>query len=49
MKKNALFMVRRAQLALQELGPSMALLNLPGGYIAALTSWVYRQWQMPRG
>lgn len=46
MKKNTLWMVRRAQLALQELGPSMALLMLPGGYVAALTAWLYRRWPL---
>jgi hypothetical protein len=46
MKKNTVMMVRRAQLALQEFGPSMALFMLPGGYLAALTAWIYRRWPL---
>jgi hypothetical protein len=38
------FLLRRTRLALQELGPSMALLMLPGGYLVALTGWIYRHW-----
>jgi hypothetical protein len=38
------FLLRRAQLALQELGPSMAMLMLPGGYLVALTGLIYRHW-----
>jgi hypothetical protein len=47
MKKSTMFMLRRAQLALQEFGPLMALVNLPGGYLIALTGltgWIYRRW-----
>jgi hypothetical protein len=44
MKKNVISMFRRGRLALQELGPSMALLMLPGGYLVALTGWLYRRW-----
>jgi hypothetical protein len=43
MKKNVIFMLRRGRLALQEFGPSMALLTLPGGYLVALTGWIYRR------
>jgi hypothetical protein len=46
MKKNVSFMLRRGRLALQELGPSMALLTLPGGYLVALTGWIYRRWPL---
>lgn len=46
MKKNVIFVLRRGRLALQELGPSMALLMLPGGYLIALMSWIYRHWPM---
>lgn len=35
---------RRVRLAVQEFGPSMALLMLPGGYLIALAGWVYRHW-----
>lgn len=37
-------MLRRSRLALQEFGPSMALLTLPGGYLIALTDWIHRRW-----
>jgi hypothetical protein len=46
MKKNVNFVLRRGRLALQELGPSMALLMLPGGYLIALTAWIYRHWPL---
>jgi hypothetical protein len=32
-------LLRRARLAIQEFGPSMAMLMLPGGYLVALTGW----------
>jgi hypothetical protein len=37
-------LLRRTRLALQELGPSMELLMLPGGYLIALSGWIYRHW-----
>jgi hypothetical protein len=37
-------LVQRSRLALQEFGPSMALLTLPGGYLIALTGWIHRRW-----
>jgi hypothetical protein len=37
-------LARRARLALQEFGPSMALLMLPGGYLIALTGLIHRHW-----
>lgn len=40
------FLLRRTQLAVQEFGPSMALLTLPGGYLIALTAWIYRHWPL---
>ena len=46
MKKNVIFMLRRGRLALQEFGPSMALLVLPGGYLIALMGWIYRRWPL---
>jgi hypothetical protein len=46
MKNNAIFVLRRVRLALQEFGPSMALLMLPGGYLIALTAWIYRHWPL---
>jgi hypothetical protein len=36
------FLIRRARLALLQVGPYMALLMLPGGYVVALSTWVYR-------
>ena len=39
--------LRRTRLALQEFGPSMALLMLPGGYVVALMGLVSRHW--PQG
>jgi hypothetical protein len=41
---NVIFLLRRTRLALQEFGPYMALLMLPGGYVAALAGWLYRHW-----
>jgi len=45
-KVNSL--VRRTQLVVQELGPSMAvataLMMLPGGYLIAITGWISRHW-----
>jgi hypothetical protein len=46
MKKNVIFMLQQGRLALQEFGPSMALLMLPGGYLIALTAWIYRHWPL---
>jgi hypothetical protein len=43
---NLSFLVQRGRLALQEFGPSMALLMLPGGYLVALTGWIYRHWPL---
>jgi hypothetical protein len=37
-------LLRSTRLALQEFGPSMALLTLPGGYLVALTGLIYRHW-----
>jgi hypothetical protein len=39
-------LLRRTQLALLELGPSMALLTMPGGYVIALTGWIHRHWPL---
>ena len=45
MKKTPLMRgMRRARLALQEFGPYMGLLMLPGGYLIALSGWVQRRW-----
>ena len=38
------FLIRRTRLMLQEFGPHLALLTLPGGYLIALTGLVHRQW-----
>jgi hypothetical protein len=39
-------LMRRTRLALQEFGPSMALLMMPGGYLIVLTGWIYRHWPL---
>jgi hypothetical protein len=36
------YLLRNARLAIQEFGPSMALLMLPGGYLIALTGLIHR-------
>ncbi|MGD0491987.1 MAG: hypothetical protein ABSC32_10585 [Steroidobacteraceae bacterium] len=46
---NVTFLLQRARLALQEFGPSMALLMLPGGYLVALTGWIHRRWRLESG
>ena len=38
------FLLRRTQLALQEFGPSMAVLMMPGGYLIALAGLIDRHW-----
>jgi hypothetical protein len=43
------YLLRRARLALQEFGPSMAMLMLPGGYVIALTGLIYRHWPLGSG
>jgi hypothetical protein len=43
---KVIFLLRRTQLALQEFGPSMVLLTLPGGYLIALTGWLHRHWPL---
>jgi hypothetical protein len=43
MENILMLLIRRARLALQEFGPYMALLMLPGGYLIALTGWAYRR------
>jgi hypothetical protein len=37
-------LLRRTRLALQEFGPSMAVLMLPGGYLIALAGLIDRHW-----
>jgi len=37
-------LLRHARLAIQEFGPSMELLMLPGGYLIALTGLIQRHW-----
>jgi hypothetical protein len=39
-------LLRRTRLAVQEFGPSMALLMMPGGYLIALTGWIFRHWPL---
>jgi hypothetical protein len=41
---NLRLLTRRARLALQEFGPYMALLMLPGGYLIAFTVWIHSHW-----
>lgn len=40
------FLLRRTQLALQEFGPSMAVLMMPGGYLIALAGLIDRHWPL---
>ncbi len=42
-----MLLIRRTRLALQEFGPYMGLLMLPGGYLIALSGWVQRRWPLP--
>jgi hypothetical protein len=42
-------LLRRTRLAFQEFGPSMAMLTLPGGYLVALTGFIYRHWPLGSG
>jgi hypothetical protein len=44
--KKVNVLLRRSRLALQELGPSMAVLMLPGGYLIALTGLIHRHWPL---
>jgi hypothetical protein len=37
-------LLRRTRLALQEFGPSIAVLMLPGGYLIALAGLIDRHW-----
>ena len=37
-------LLRRTRLALQESGPYMALLMMPGGYLIALAELIDRHW-----
>lgn len=46
MKNLMAFAIQRAHLRLQELGPEMGLLLLPGGYVIALAGWLHRR--LPR-
>jgi hypothetical protein len=39
-------LLRRTRLAIQEFGPSMGMLLLPGGYLIALTGLLYRHWPL---
>jgi hypothetical protein len=39
-------LLRRTRLAVQEFGPFMALLMMPGGYLIALTGWIFRHWPL---
>jgi hypothetical protein len=42
-------LLRRTRLAIQEFGPSMAMLTLPGGYLIALSGLIYRHWPVGSG
>jgi hypothetical protein len=37
-------LLRRTQLALHELGPSIAVLMMPGGYLIAIAGLIDRHW-----
>jgi hypothetical protein len=39
-------LLRRTRLAIQEFGPSMQMLMLPGGYLIALTGLISRHWPL---
>jgi hypothetical protein len=39
-------LLRRTRLVIQEFGPSMSLLMLPGGYLVALSGLIYRHWPL---
>jgi len=39
-------LVRRTQLVLNEFGPSIAVLMLPGGYLIALAGLINRHWPL---
>jgi hypothetical protein len=43
------FLLRRTRLALQEFGPWMSVLLLPGGYVIALTGLIHRHWPLGSG
>jgi hypothetical protein len=42
-------LLRHMRLELQEFGPSIALLGLPGGYLIALTGLIHRHWPLRTG
>jgi hypothetical protein len=42
MRNPFMLWIRRARLALQEFGPYMALVFLPGGSFIALATWIFR-------
>jgi hypothetical protein len=46
---NVKLLIRRTRLALQELGPSLETLMLPGGYLIALTGLIHRHWPLGSG
>jgi hypothetical protein len=39
-------LLRRTQFALQEFGPSIAVLMMPGGYLIALAGLIGRHWPL---
>ena len=39
-------LLQRTQLALQEFGPSIAVLMLPGGYLIAVAGLIGRHWPL---
>jgi hypothetical protein len=46
---NVKLLIRRTRLVLQELGPSLETLMLPGGYLIALTGLIQRHWPLGPG
>ena len=42
--KKVNVLLQRTRLAVQEFGPWMAVLMLPGGYLIALTGLIHRHW-----
>jgi hypothetical protein len=43
------FLLRRTRLALQEWGPFMGLLMMPGGYLVAVAGLIHRHWPLGSG
>ena len=42
--KSLLLVIRHSRLVLQQIGPHMGLLMLPGGYLIAVSAWIHSCW-----